>query len=83
MDGAAFDSNMAMIARDPALLRAYEAYDRAESDWVTSMDTAERRGWQKRQPEVDTLKNNAVSLKNSNDALLAEIAELRRRLGGQ
>jgi len=41
---AAFNDKMEMIARDPAMLRSYEAYDKAESDRITGMDTAERRG---------------------------------------
>jgi hypothetical protein len=44
---AAFQNKMDAIARDPALKRAYDAYDKAESDWVTSMNTAERRGEQR------------------------------------
>jgi len=41
---AAFQNRMEMIARDPALKRAYDAYDKAESDWVTSMATARSKG---------------------------------------
>ncbi|MDR1788550.1 MAG: hypothetical protein LBR16_08915 [Treponema sp.] len=34
---------MEIIARDPALKRTYDAYDKAESDWVTSMNTVRKR----------------------------------------
>jgi predicted transposase/invertase (TIGR01784 family) len=66
---AAFQNKMDAIARDPALKRTYDAYDKAESDWVTSMNTARKQGWQARQKEIDDLQ--------------AEIAKLRRRLGGK
>ncbi|MDR1788602.1 MAG: hypothetical protein LBR16_09195 [Treponema sp.] len=79
---AAFQNKMEIIARDPALKRTYDAYDKAESDWVTSMNTARKQGWQARQKEIDALQTSNVALQTSNDDLQAEIAELRRRLGG-
>jgi predicted transposase/invertase (TIGR01784 family) len=33
-----------MISRDPDLLRAYETYEKAESDWTTGMNAARRDG---------------------------------------
>ncbi|MDR1786407.1 MAG: PD-(D/E)XK nuclease family transposase [Spirochaetaceae bacterium] len=57
---AAFQNKMEMIARDPALKRAYDAFDKAESDWVTSMDTAERRGEQRGEQRIlDLLRQGA------------------------
>jgi hypothetical protein len=35
---------MDMIARDPALLRAYEQYEKAASDYTSGMNGARREG---------------------------------------
>jgi hypothetical protein len=43
MDTAIAAFQMEIIARDPALKRTYDAYDKAESDWVTSMNTVRKR----------------------------------------
>jgi hypothetical protein len=36
-----------MIARDPELLRAYEQYEKAASDWTTGINGAKREGAKK------------------------------------
>ncbi|MDR0654917.1 MAG: hypothetical protein LBG22_01260 [Treponema sp.] len=36
-----------MIARDPELLRAYEQYEKAASDWTTGINGARREGIKK------------------------------------
>jgi predicted transposase/invertase (TIGR01784 family) len=40
-------SKMDLISRDPALLRAYEGYAKAASDWNSGMHWSERKGEQK------------------------------------
>jgi predicted transposase/invertase (TIGR01784 family) len=46
MDGAIreFNGRMEMIARDPAMLRAYEQYEKAEYDWRSGINAARREG---------------------------------------
>jgi predicted transposase/invertase (TIGR01784 family) len=36
--------NMDIITRDPALLRAYEGYEKAERDYVSGINAARREG---------------------------------------
>jgi predicted transposase/invertase (TIGR01784 family) len=46
MDGAIqmAQKKMELIARDPAMLRAYEQYEKAESDYVSGINGAKREG---------------------------------------
>jgi predicted transposase/invertase (TIGR01784 family) len=47
MDGAIWlaQEKEEMIRRDPELLRAYERYEKAASDWTSGMNGARREGW--------------------------------------
>jgi hypothetical protein len=40
-----------MIMRDPELVRAYEKYEKAASDWTSGMNGARREGEQKARRE--------------------------------
>jgi predicted transposase/invertase (TIGR01784 family) len=41
-----------MIARDPELLRAYEQYEKAASDWTSGINGAKREGREEEQKEI-------------------------------
>jgi predicted transposase/invertase (TIGR01784 family) len=47
MDGAIrkTQDKMDMIARDPAMLRAYQQYEKAASDYTSGINGARREGW--------------------------------------
>jgi predicted transposase/invertase (TIGR01784 family) len=42
---------MAMIARDPAMLRAYQQYEKAASDYTSGINGARQEGWREGQQE--------------------------------
>jgi hypothetical protein len=52
-----------MISRDPDMLRAYEQYEKAESDWTSGINGARREGEKAKAMEVGRkLKSRGDSL---------------------
>jgi predicted transposase/invertase (TIGR01784 family) len=69
-----------MIARDPDLLRSYEQYEKAASDWTTGINEARRTGEQSKAIEVaKTLKamgDSSDKIARATGLSLDEIAKL-------
>jgi predicted transposase/invertase (TIGR01784 family) len=45
-------TKLEVIARNPEMLRAYEQYEKAESDWTSSINGAWRQGEQQKAVEI-------------------------------
>jgi predicted transposase/invertase (TIGR01784 family) len=86
-----FQSKMELIRRDPAMLRAYEQYEKAASDWTSGINGAKREGEQKGRLEgrlegkLEIARN--LLRKGYNEADIADITGLPTdtvaALGGQ
>jgi hypothetical protein len=70
-----------MIARDPDLLRSYEQYEKAASDWTTGINGARREG--ERKGRLETARNlkalgilTAEQIRASTGLSLDDIAKL-------
>jgi predicted transposase/invertase (TIGR01784 family) len=78
-----FQDKMDMIRRDPAMLRTYEGYEKALSDWTSGINGAKREGIQigekKRNIEIaKNLKGMGLSLEQISQATGLEAVEIQR-----